>query len=111
MGSGYLEVIMKTLSIRIPEDLMSALQVVGKEEKIEPSTAMRKLVRIGYESYVGNLYRRGKVTLREAANLLNLNQMETLDLFLEAGISGNLDASDVLTSLRRFVAKTSVTKK
>ena len=28
---------MKTLSIRIPDDLMSALQLVGKEEKIEPS--------------------------------------------------------------------------
>jgi hypothetical protein len=102
MGSGYLEDAMKTLSIRIPDDLMSALQLVGKEEKIEPSTAMRKLVRIGYESYVGNLYRQGKVTLRDAATLLNLNQIETFDLFLEAGISGNLDATDVLTSLRRF---------
>ena len=93
---------MKTLSIRIPDDLMSALQLVGKEEKIEPSTAMRKLVRIGYESYVGNLYKKGKVTLRDAAMLLNLNQIETFDLFLDAGISGNLDATDVLTSLRRF---------
>ena len=93
---------MKTLSIRIPDDMMSALQLVGKEEKIEPSTAMRKLVRIGYESYVGNLYRQGKVTPRNAATLLNLNQIETLDLFLDAGISGNLDATDVLTSLRRF---------
>lgn len=46
---------MKTLSIRIPDDMMSALQVVGKEEKIEASTAMRKLVRIGYESYVGSM--------------------------------------------------------
>jgi hypothetical protein len=102
MGAGYLEVTMKTLSIRIPDDLMSALQVVGKEEKIEPSTAMRKLIRIGYESYVGNLYRQGKGSLRDAATLLNLNQIETLDLFLDAGISGNLDATDVLTSLRRF---------
>ena len=105
MGAGYLEVTMKTLSIRIPDDLMSALQLVGKEEKIEPSTAMRKLVRIGYESYVGNLYRQGKFTLRDAATLLNLNQIETLDLFLDAGISGNLDATDVLTSLRRFGSK------
>jgi hypothetical protein len=78
---------------------MSALQLVGKEEKIEPSTAMRKLVRIGYESYVGNLYRQGKVTIRDAAALLDLNQIETLDLFLDAGISGNFDATDVLTSL------------
>jgi hypothetical protein len=105
MGAGSLEVTMKTLSIRVPDDLMSALQLVGKEEKIEPSTAMRKLVRIGYESYVGNLYRQGKVTLRDAASLLNLNPIETLDLFLDAGISGNLDATDVLTSLRRFGAK------
>lgn len=97
-----MEVIMKTLSIRIPDDMMSALQVVGREEKIEASTAMRKLVRIGYESYVGNLYRQGKVTLRDAAALLDLNQMETLDLFLEAGISGNLDASDILTSLEKM---------
>jgi hypothetical protein len=52
-----------------------------------------------YESYVGNLYRQGKVTLRDAATLLNLNQIETLDLFLDTGISGNLDATDVLTSL------------
>jgi len=93
---------MKTLSIRIPDEMMSALQLVGKEEKIEPSTAMRKLIRIGYESYIGNLYRRGKISLRDAATLLNLSQMETIDLLLDAGISGNLDATDVLASLRKF---------
>jgi hypothetical protein len=48
------------------------------------------------------LYQQGKVTLRDAATLLKLNQIGTLDLFLDAGISGNLDATDVLTSLRRF---------
>jgi len=42
------------------------------------------------------------VTLRDAAALLDLNQIETLDLFLEAGISGNLDASDILTSLEKM---------
>lgn len=100
-----MEVAMKTLSIRIPDDMMSALQLVGKEEKIEPSTAMRKLVRIGYESYVGNLYRQGRITLRDAATLLDLNQIETLDLFLDAGISGNLDATDVLASLHSLEDK------
>ena len=63
---------------------------------------MRKLVRIGYESYVGSLCGQGKITLRDAAALLDLNQIETLDLFLDAGISGNLDATDVLTSSRSF---------
>lgn len=97
---------MKTKSIRIPKDMMTALEIVEKEEKIEESTAMRKLMRIGFETYVGNLYRQGKVTLREAARLLGMDQIEATNLFLDMGIKGNLDASDVLTSLERFIPRT-----
>ena len=96
---------MKTKSIRIPKEMMSAIQLVEREEKIEESTAMRKLIRIGFETFVGNLYKQGKVTLREAAKLLNVDQIEAMNLFLDAGIKGNLDASDVLISLERFVPK------
>lgn len=96
---------MKTKSIRIPKDMMAAIEIVEKEEKIEESTAMRKLIRIGFETYIGNLYKQGKVTLRQAAKLLNLSQIEAMNLFLDAGIKGNLDASDVLASLERFVLK------
>ncbi len=93
---------MKTKSLRIPKDMISAIELVEKEEKIEESTAMRKLMRIGFETYVGNLYKQGKVTLREAARLLNVNQIEAMNIFLDAGIKGNLDASDVMISLKRF---------
>lgn len=93
---------MKTKSLRIPKEMMSAIKLVEKEEKIEESTAMRKLMRIGFETYVANLYKYGKVTLREAAKLLNLNQIEAMNIFLDAGIKGNLDASDVMISLKRF---------
>ena len=96
---------MKTKSIRIPKDMMAAIEIVEKEEKIEESTAMRKLIRIRFETYIGNLYKQGKVTLRQAAKLLNLRQIEAMNLFLDAGIKGNLDASDVLVSLERFVFK------
>ena len=96
---------MKTKSIRIPKDMMDAIELVEKEERIEESTAMRKLIRIGFETYTGNLYKQGKITLREASRLLNLSQIETMNLFLDLGIKGNLDASDVLVSLDRFVTK------
>jgi len=65
---------------------------------------MRKLIRIGFETYVGNLYREGKVTLREAARLLHVSQIEAMNIFLDAGIKGNLDAADVAASLKRFAA-------
>lgn len=95
---------MKTKSLRIPKEMMSAIKLVEKEEKIEESTAMRKLIRIGFEIYIGNLYKQGKVTLREAAKILNLNQIEAMNMFLDAGIKGNLDASDVMVSLKRFTS-------
>jgi hypothetical protein len=93
---------MKTKSIRITEDMMSALEVVKKEEKIEEATAMRKLMRIGFEVYVGNLYKLGKLSVRDASRLLNMSQSETIDAFLDMGITGNLDAADVLYSLEAF---------
>ena len=46
------------------------------------------------------------MTLREAAGLLGINQIEAMNLFLDSGIKGNLDASDVLASLERFVPRT-----
>jgi hypothetical protein len=93
---------MKTKSIRITEDMMSAVELVKKEEKIEEATAMRKLMKIGFETYVGNLYKMGKLSLRDAARLLNINQSETIDIFLDMGIQGNLDAADVLYSLKNL---------
>lgn len=96
---------MKTKSLRIPENMINAIKLLEKEEKIEESTAIRKLMRIGIETYVGNLYRQGRITLREAASLLNINQAEAIDLFLDLGIKGNLDASDVMVSLRKFTKK------
>ncbi|MBN2033051.1 MAG: hypothetical protein JW836_07230 [Deltaproteobacteria bacterium] len=96
---------MKTKSIRITEDMMSAVDLVKKKEKIEEATAMRKLIRIGFETYVGNLYKLGKLSLRDAACLLNTNQSETIDIFLDMGIRGNLDAADVVYSLNKFAGE------
>lgn len=93
---------MKTKSIRIPKEMAEAIGLVEREERIEESTAMRKLIQMGFEVYVGNLYKAGKITLRKASHLLGRSQPEVMDLFLEAGIKGNLEASDVLTSLDRF---------
>ncbi len=94
---------MKTKSLRIPEDMISAIELIEKEEKIEEATAMRKLMRIGFETYVSNLYKQGRLTLREAARLLNVDLIEAMNIFLDAGIKGNLNASDVMISLKRFV--------
>lgn len=95
---------MKTRSIRIPEEILEAVKLVEEREHLEEATAIRKLMKVGFESYVTALYRRGEITLREAAKRLNMSQSEAMDLFLEAGVPGNLDASDVAASMDAFVA-------
>ena len=94
---------MRTKSLRIPEDMIHNLAVVEKEEKIEEATAIRKLIRMGYETYIVNHYKEGKITLREASKFLNMSQFETINLFMDAGIKGNLTISDVMPALERFV--------
>lgn len=93
---------MKTKSIRMPIELLDAVALVEKEEKIEETTAIRKLIAIGFETYVAERYRAGKVSLAAASRLLGLNQIETLQLFSEHGIKGNLDTDDIMHSLKRF---------
>jgi len=93
---------MKVRSMRIPGDIDQAIEYVSKVEKIEKAQSLRKLARVGFEYYVVKAYREGKITLREASDLLQLTLSETIDLLLEMGVKGNIRAKDVLASLNTF---------
>ncbi|MEW5803275.1 MAG: hypothetical protein AB1847_14355 [bacterium] len=93
---------MKVKSMRIPEDLEQAIEYVSNVEKIEKAQSLRKLARVGFEYYIAQSYREGKITLRAASNLLKLTLSETIDLFVEMGVKGNIRAQDVLASLNTF---------
>ena len=93
---------MKVKSIRIPQDIDSAIEFVSKREKIDKTQSFRKLARTGFQYYVAKAYGEGKITLREASKLLKLTLSETIDLVSEMGMTGNIRASDVLDSLNSF---------
>lgn len=94
---------MKTKSLRLPEDLLSSIELVEANEHIEEAAAIRKLLRIGLETYVVDLYRHGRMTLREAAHRLGLSQSAMMDRLLDHAVTGNLEAADVLASLDHFI--------
>lgn len=91
---------MTTKTLRLPADLISAVQTVGQSEHIEESTAMRKLMRMGFELYTARLYDAGHITLRQTAKRLDLSLSETLDVLQQLGVSGNVTADDTLASLQ-----------
>lgn len=91
---------MNVKSIRIPEEIERAIDYVARSEKLEKNSSLRKLTRLGFEVYVAKSYERGKLTLREGADLLNLTLTETIDLFGEMGVKGNIGAKDVMDGLK-----------
>ncbi|MBI5968391.1 MAG: UPF0175 family protein [Deltaproteobacteria bacterium] len=91
---------MKVQSIRIPDEIDRAIEYVARSEKIEKTSSLRKLTRMGFEMYVAKSYEKGKISLREAAKLLNLTLSETIDLLMETGVKGNIRAKDVMDSLK-----------
>lgn len=93
---------MITKSIRMPDDLLEAITVVEKEEKIEETTAIRKLIKIGYETYISDLYKAGKLSMADISRYLGINQIEALELLNSRGVKGNLDSADVMRSLEKF---------
>lgn len=91
---------MKVKSLRIPEEIDQAIDYVARSEKLEKTSSLRKLTRMGFEVYVAKSYERGKLTLREAADLLHLSMIETIDLLNEMGVKGNIKAKDVTEGLK-----------
>jgi len=94
---------MKTRSLRLPEDLLAAITVVEKREHLDEAPAIRKLLRMGLEAYVADLYRDGRLTLREAAGYLGQSLSETLDTLASHGVTGNVTASDTVAAMDRFL--------
>jgi predicted HTH domain antitoxin len=99
------EAIMKAKALRLPDDLLGAVKFAEKREKLDEPTTIRKLLRLGAEKYVADSYSRGDITLREAAKVLDIPARNVLELLLDMGITGNLDAADTLKALS-FLQKT-----
>jgi hypothetical protein len=90
---------MRAKALRLPDNLMDAIKFAEKREKLDEPTTLRKFLRIGAEKYVGDSYARGEVTIREAAEILDVATRDALELFWDMGITGNVGAGETLRSL------------
>jgi predicted HTH domain antitoxin len=91
---------MKTKTLRIPEDILESVSYRAKKEDVEESTAMRQLIKLGIIEYAAQLYKRGEITLQEAARLSHVSLRKMLDILLEKGIRGNITMEQQQKALR-----------
>ena len=77
-------------SLRIPESMLKTVRELARRERLDESTAIRKLIAMGATEYAVQLYREGKVTLREAAAMADTTVREMIEILLEHGVKGNV---------------------
>lgn len=83
-----METIAKTT--RMPSSLLKGVRYRTNREGVDESTSLRQLLQLGLLEYGVQLYREGKVSLREAAEIGNVSVREMLELLSEHGVTGNI---------------------
>ncbi len=77
-------------SVRIPDEIMTAIRDRARREQLDESTTIRQLVTLGLREEACQRYAQGDITLREAASIANTTLREMLDLLNARGIQGNV---------------------
>ncbi len=77
-------------TVRIPEKLLKVIRRRAKAEDVDESTAIRQLISIGVKNYAVDLYKDGKITLKEASVLADATVREMIDILLDRGVKGNV---------------------
>lgn len=61
-----------------------------KKNGLDEEGAVKKIVNLGIQDYVAELYECGEISIREAAEILQLNFRQTMDI-LEKKVGGNVE--------------------
>ncbi len=99
-------------AIRLPKEIEKAIEERTKEEKIDKSTVMKQFLIIGIREHkkqkAVEMYRQGKTSLSEAAEMASVNVYEMIDLLIKAGIKSDYTVEDMKMErriLERLVKK------
>ena len=89
----------EAIGIRLPKEVLKQIEQLSKEDMEDRSTVIRKLVIIGYSSLrkekAAAKYRKGELTLSEAAHQAGLTVWEMERYLVEQGFSSSYSVEDL----------------
>ncbi len=77
-------------TIRLSKKLIMAITRRASLEKVDESTAIRQSLAMGIEEFAVKLYKDGKMTLNEVADLADLSPRDMIDMLASHGVRGNI---------------------
>jgi predicted HTH domain antitoxin len=69
-----------------------------KKSGLDEEKAIKKIINLGIRDYVADLYKDGEISVREAAEILQLNYRQTLEI-LEEKVGGNVGREEEMKAL------------
>ncbi len=69
-----------------------------KKDGLDEESAMKKIINLGIQDYVVELYKDGEISIREAAEIMQLNFRQTLEI-LEEKVGGNVGREEEIKAL------------
>lgn len=77
-------------TVRFPKEMFKVIEHRARLENIDESTAIRQLIAMGAEEYAIELFKQGKITLNEAAELAGVTVRQMIDSLQRHGVKGNV---------------------
>ncbi len=96
----------QAIGIRVESELLENVERFGKEEGMDRSTAIRTFLALGYREAVkaraAEEYRKGKITLSEAARLAGLTVADMAHYLVDNGFVSSYSLDDLKEELKRL---------
>jgi predicted HTH domain antitoxin len=83
--------VVKDQSINRVLDLM-------RKDGLDEERAIKKIINMGIQDYIADLYRNGEISIREAAEILQMSFRQTLEI-LEGKVGGNVGREEEIRAL------------
>ncbi|MBS3175280.1 UPF0175 family protein [Candidatus Woesearchaeota archaeon] len=96
----------EAIGIRLDDEFLKDIDKIGKEESLDRSTILRKLLNIGYKDFLKNKakedYVSGKISLSKAAKIAGLTIWEMQKYLVEKGYKSEYSIKDLEDDLKKL---------
>ena len=94
----------EAIGIRLEKDMLKKIKKLGKEETLDRSMIIRKLIYAGYKDLIRKKaveeLARGKITLSEAAHRSEMTLWEMEQFLVEQGFKSSYSVDDLRNELK-----------
>lgn len=101
----------EAIGIRLDDDFLKRIEKLSKEEVLDRSSTIRKLICIGYKNLMkkkaAEEYMKGRITISEAANKAEMTIWEMESYLVEQGYKSSYSVEDLNKEIGLIDKKTS----